>query len=307
MQQKFLCCSVDDELLFEGYQCACKKSKTSFPDTWYCVDEQRSWGANPNGPDDVSLNMAKYYLDGDTIINDMTYTRLFYHSDAKDIHGMAYKDAYIGGLRFNEDTTKVYIRPWGSQYYNVKDDYLLFDYTIKEGDTCYAFCGGVDDWMYCNEFGYMDSIIQPMECIKIDTIDSQRYFTMDIYYYYDGYVPFAHRYIWIEGIGTTFGLFTSAHTINSQEEQYSDHPLLCALRGDEVLYSRPDSELTHIGHHGVLNHCSSFEVIRSDIENNDIWGGATLDLSAPMYNVLGQPVDKDYRGVVIQNGRKYIK
>ncbi len=31
-----------------------------------------------------------------------------------------------------------------------------------------------------------------------------------------------------------------------------------------------------------------------------------LDLNAPMYNVLGTPVGKDYKGIVIQNGRKYI-
>ncbi|MBQ7210351.1 MAG: hypothetical protein IJS05_05605 [Paludibacteraceae bacterium] len=49
----------------------------AFPDTWYCLDEQRSWGPNPNGHDEVSLNMAKYYLDGDTTINDMTYSKLF--------------------------------------------------------------------------------------------------------------------------------------------------------------------------------------------------------------------------------------
>lgn len=280
----------------------------TFPDTWYCLDEQRSWGPNPNGPDEVSLNMAKYYLDGDTTINDMTYSKLFYQSDTKDFQGRSYRDAYIGGLRFNEDTTKIYIRPWGSEYYNCKDDYLLFDYTIKEGETCDAFVSSVDDWWYCDEIGYMDTVVLPIECVKIDTINNRRYFTMKATYFSTPIHDYSyHQFIWIERIGTKFGLFSSPHPLDPTDEQYSDHPLLCALRGDEVLYSRPDSELTHIGHHGVLNHCSSFEVIRSDIENNDILGGATLDLSAPMYNVLGQPVDKDYRGVVIQNGRKYVR
>lgn len=32
----------------------------------------------------------------------------------------------------------------------------------------------------------------------------------------------------------------------------------------------------------------------------------TLDPSQPMYNVLGQKVDADYKGIVIQKGRKYI-
>lgn len=33
---------------------------------------------------------------------------------------------------------------------------------------------------------------------------------------------------------------------------------------------------------------------------------AALDLSAPMYNTLGQPVDATFRGIVIQNGHKYL-
>lgn len=37
------------------------------------------------------------------------------------------------------------------------------------------------------------------------------------------------------------------------------------------------------------------------VENTD------LDLNAPMYNLAGQRVGKDYRGVVIQNGKKVIK
>ena len=32
-----------------------------------------------------------------------------------------------------------------------------------------------------------------------------------------------------------------------------------------------------------------------------------LDQTAPMYDLLGRQVGQDYRGIVIQNGRKYIK
>jgi hypothetical protein len=33
---------------------------------------------------------------------------------------------------------------------------------------------------------------------------------------------------------------------------------------------------------------------------------ATLDMNAPMYDVLGRQVDKTYRGVVIQNGKTFL-
>ncbi|HIT81563.1 MAG TPA: hypothetical protein IAD09_04920, partial [Candidatus Caccoplasma merdavium] len=32
----------------------------------------------------------------------------------------------------------------------------------------------------------------------------------------------------------------------------------------------------------------------------------TIDYNAPMYNILGQPVTKDYKGVIIQKGHKFI-
>ena len=31
-----------------------------------------------------------------------------------------------------------------------------------------------------------------------------------------------------------------------------------------------------------------------------------LDTNAPMYDLLGQQVSSNYRGIVIQNGKKYI-
>jgi hypothetical protein len=33
---------------------------------------------------------------------------------------------------------------------------------------------------------------------------------------------------------------------------------------------------------------------------------ATLDMNAPMYDVLGRIVDKTYKGIVIQNGQSYL-
>lgn len=34
---------------------------------------------------------------------------------------------------------------------------------------------------------------------------------------------------------------------------------------------------------------------------------AAFDEDAPIYNILGQKVDKSYKGVVIQNGKKYVR
>jgi uncharacterized repeat protein (TIGR02543 family) len=35
-------------------------------------------------------------------------------------------------------------------------------------------------------------------------------------------------------------------------------------------------------------------------------GVPTIDLDAPMYDILGRPVDANYRGIIIQKGNKYL-
>jgi len=38
----------------------------------------------------------------------------------------------------------------------------------------------------------------------------------------------------------------------------------------------------------------------------DIKASRELDINAPMYNILGLPVDATYRGIVIQAGQTYL-
>ncbi len=38
----------------------------------------------------------------------------------------------------------------------------------------------------------------------------------------------------------------------------------------------------------------------------EVLSGMGLDLSQPMYNIVGQQVDAEYKGIVIQNGKKYL-
>ena len=51
----------------------------------------------------------------------------------------------------------------------------------------------------------------------------------------------------------------------------------------------------------VIIECSG-----TDVENVETDSIPALDVTKPMYNILGQPVTADYHGVVIQNGYKYI-
>jgi alpha-amylase len=52
----------------------------------------------------------------------------------------------------------------------------------------------------------------------------------------------------------------------------------------------------------VIIECSG-----TDVENVEIDSIPVLDVTKPMYNILGQEVTAEYRGIVIQNGHKYIR
>ena len=52
----------------------------------------------------------------------------------------------------------------------------------------------------------------------------------------------------------------------------------------------------------VLVECSG-----TDVENVDVENMPALDITQPMYNILGQQVSAEYRGIVIQNGYKFVR
>lgn len=55
-------------------------------------------------------------------------------------------------------------------------------------------------------------------------------------------------------------------------------------------------------HEGAVTNVCSEQGQPMAIENIEV----VLDTQAPMFNILGQPVDASYRGIIIQNGRKFL-
>lgn len=55
-------------------------------------------------------------------------------------------------------------------------------------------------------------------------------------------------------------------------------------------------------HEGAVTNVCSEQGEPMGIENIE----AVLDTHAPMFNIIGQPVDASYRGIIIQNGRKFL-
>ena len=59
--------------------------------------------------------------------------------------------------------------------------------------------------------------------------------------------------------------------------------------------------------YGWENKAVLIECPATDVENIQVETIPALDVTQPMYNMLGQQVGAEYQGVVIQNGHKYIK
>lgn len=79
--------------------------------------------------------------------------------------------------------------------------------------------------------------------------------------------------------------------------------LICTGDQGMFIFSVPGENSTTIPAHKALT------VTKNNIETmvvEDAIPAKVLDLNAPMYDVLGRQVDKTYKGIVIQNGQKYL-
>ena len=96
----------------------------------------------------------------DTIIDSLHYKKLYYDNSAGFFELRRY--AFI---RTDSVNSKVYFKKDTSQFFK-KDtnEYLLFDFTLEEGDTFRVF----------SDYGFTDYIIP-----KIDTIDSLKIIYLD--------------------------------------------------------------------------------------------------------------------------------
>lgn len=64
---------------------------------------------------------------------------------------------------------------------------------------------------------------------------------------------------------------------------------------------------THLYKVSVVNDADATAAIMSTTGINEINNVKTINVNAPMYNLAGQRVSKSFRGVVIQNGRKFLQ
>lgn len=170
------------------------------------------------------------------------------------------KDTIIGKYTYQLLNNKKCIRysDDGMQFYYLGDsaEYLLCDYSLDVGDTCYAYMGDV---MFDNmeqillNAGY--KLVQPWIVKSKDIIDQRIHMKMSCSYTASG-KAYESETEMIQGIGSRHFIFpfvTSAWFIGGAPSY-----TLCAFHDDENVYSFDLTEL------GIVNNCPQWSVITDD-------------------------------------------
>lgn len=197
--------------------------------TWYGVIKHD----NPYAG--TSYQSVKYYIQGDTTINDTAY-QAFWRNNGE----------YCAGIRLSDDGQQVFIRPTNKLVqdgYWIEGDCLLYDFGAQEGDTVYAFDGsyfGIDN------MGEDLSIQYRWIVQDVQTIDGRKHIVVK------GGQCHGHIVEWIEGVGTKYGLFENNYS-DAISGMYSEYTLCAADSEGNIIYSFDTDYL------GIHNDCPNWE------------------------------------------------
>jgi len=175
----------------------------------------------------------KYYLSGDTILGNQTYSKVY----SKHEHGIndTVGGEYVGCIR--EDSLKhVYFLAAQETevpcLVNVVNELILYDFSAQVGDTLSHL---IDPAYY----PYLDTLLYVRHIVTdIDSVEVLGEFRKRLAFY--TYEPMANsRYgYWIEGIGSTLGLFSPIHFENCGPGFFNTE-FLCFFQNNIYVYSDP--------------------------------------------------------------------
>lgn len=288
-----LCALRGDELLYRmdeemyrnyweryGVPSPCHHVPVTTADTWYFLEED--WMDN-------KFYGGKYYLGADTVLEGTTYRSLWFE-------GGYCINGFIGGLRESADGMQVYWYNVSPRHSNEVREYLLYDFSAEVGDTIRdAYFNLWDMSIYLDHMGEPEWPFWVVTDKK--TIDGRIHMTVARFSDEEQFRDTPnYPTTWIQGIGTAFVLWPYYYSNCGPTTLH----LVCVLRGDETLYQYDLSE------YGITADCSDWHwerVSLPETRQDDFSNHA----DAPRYNILGQPVDETYHGIVIRNGQKVLQ
>lgn len=218
-----------------------------------------------------------YKIKQDTLIESKSYNKVYsYYSG--DSNYLEY-----GRLIFfvREDSNRVFIREIIYPY-TISEEYIVYDFNLNKGDTITVpvILGG-DIWY---------SPIYNRDLITIDSVDSvningtllKRFFISFEYCYIEGEQ-------WIEGIGSTQGLFEAGSVIDGGKGF-----LNCLYQGDLLIYHGEDSPncIINVGLEDVNNDISVklYPTIVDDVLNIS---STDYPLNITLIDLFGREVLKE--------------
>lgn len=192
--------------------------------TWYGVDMNSEEWFKDEPP---TFSSVTFRLEGDSIIGDTVY---------RILHG----EGYRGLIRQSADGQQVYYRPGNKEY-------LLYDFSVKEGDTVYAYDGFIDTSCELERKGYEGdkdlSITPARKVLSVSTIDGRKHIRLK--------GELIGEVEWIEGIGTRNILFSQ--TMPCRTGYHSIWTLCAADSEGNILYSYDTADL------GIQNDCPDWK------------------------------------------------
>ena len=211
--------------------------------TWYGVQ----WYYTPWTPE-VSpvITSLSYTLEGDTTINEIPYRKLLLTHEAENL-----TKVYRGALR--QSAEKVYFVPNGSN-----KEYLLYDYSVNQGDTVYAYAGFNDK--SCEELAQEepDRTISSAWIVQdVGTIDGRKHVTLKD--------TISNEIEWIEGIGTKYILWPIGQGCLPTGNVILHRSLCAADSEGNILYSYDTDDL------GIRNNNCEWEYINSSVKSTYIY------------------------------------
>lgn len=205
----------------------------------------------------------QYAYKGDTMVNNLTYHRLYY---TYQVFGEVTQGGYKGLIRQDTAQKKVYYFPS-----NEPGEYLLYDFNLQIGDTLpVTYNHGALDEM----------VVENIDTLLMNGAYRKSYRLLPPNYNGD-------TTLLIEGIGATSGLINALGTSNGWE-RYS--LLTCFQADGETIYSPYD-----IGLCTILGIVDQNNTIQVSLQPNPVRQGSELTLTsdiptainAKIFNVFG--------------------
>jgi len=179
----------------------------------------------PDSNSCFSVSWMKFWFQGDTVIGDYKYKKVY--MQANDSIADFDRAYYFAAIREDTVAEKVYFHY--NDYYNGEGEYLLYDFSVNVGDVVnfYSLWGGFAPQL-------KERIVLSIDSILIDN-----YYRKKINFEYETWGYYMQPESWIEGIGSTNGLFFPGYFDEVDGMDWT--VLLCVHIDGRLIYQLDDT------------------------------------------------------------------